>query len=210
VKKALLVGINKYEESPLRGCLNDLRLIREYLTGYFGFAPEHIIELKNNEATKDGILNHLQQMIRELNPGDILFFHYSGHGSYIPDRDFDEDDNKDEILCAYDIDWNNPIVDDDLHKIYSCVPKDATLVITMDCCHSGTNYRNDRVRNRFLPPPAHMGDRRKLLRKPKIKISYGKDMGTGNVICMSSCAADQSCADAYIYNDYYGAFTFYV
>ena len=51
-------------------------------------------------------------------PGDVLVFHYSGHGSQVPDRHGDEvDDGLDEIICPYDLDWDDPFTDDDLYDI---------------------------------------------------------------------------------------------
>jgi hypothetical protein len=125
--------------------------------------------------------------------------------------DFDEDDQQDEILCVYDMKWDDPIVDDDLNKIYKGVPKGATLVVTMDCCHSGTNYRMAEMKNRFLPPPSYLWHQpRRIMRTPKVKIYFGQDANVGNIISLCGCAADQTCADAFIGHDYYGAFTYYL
>jgi metacaspase-1 len=211
MKTALLVGINKYFDCPLRGCINDLRLVRENLTEYYGFEHQHISELRDKDATKSNIINKLQAMIGILQKGDTMLFHYSGHGSYIPDTNFDEDDKRDEILCVYEMDWDDPFVDDDLNNIYNSVPKGATLVVTMDCCHSGTNYRMAEMRNRFLPPPSYLWQQpRRMMRTPKVKIYFGQDTNVGDIISLCGCAADQTCADAFIDHDYYGAFTYYL
>ena len=47
---------------------------------------------------------------------DDIFLHFSGHGSTIRDRDGDElRDWKDEILCCYNMTWDQGfIIDDEL------------------------------------------------------------------------------------------------
>ena len=44
--------------------------------------------------------------------GDVLYLHYSGHGSNVPDKNGDEADHRDEILCPSDLDWKDPLTDD--------------------------------------------------------------------------------------------------
>lgn len=47
--------------------------------------------------------------------GDVLFFHFSGHGTQIPDRASEESDGKDEAICPTDM---NVIADDDLRALF--------------------------------------------------------------------------------------------
>jgi hypothetical protein len=93
-KLALLIGINRYPESVadrpaaggslLSGCLTDVRLQRELLLARFGFAPEDIITLTDEQATRhaieDTFLNHLTAQAR---PGDVVVLHFSGLGSRV-------------------------------------------------------------------------------------------------------------------------------
>ena len=53
-------------------------------------------------------------MVRNSKPGDLLFFHYSGHGSYILDKDGDEIDGCDEMIVSSDM---YSITDDELKSI---------------------------------------------------------------------------------------------
>ncbi|WP_413166057.1 caspase family protein [Capilliphycus salinus ALCB114379] len=89
-KLALLVGINQYPGGsggfePLRGCITDIELQRELLTCRFGFADSDMITLTNDKATRENIENAFTtHLIAQAKPGDVVVFHFSGYGSYIP------------------------------------------------------------------------------------------------------------------------------
>ncbi|HEY9834075.1 MAG TPA: caspase family protein [Stenomitos sp.] len=85
-KLALLVGINNYIEQPLEGCLNDVDLQRNLLIYRFGFNPKDILVLPDAKATRQGILTAFEEhLIKQAKPGDVVVYHYSGHGSRIFD-----------------------------------------------------------------------------------------------------------------------------
>ena len=83
-KLALLVGVDKYPDSPLRGCVTDVELQRELLIYRFGFAPSDILTLTDAQATRENIetafVTHLTQQAK---PGDAVVFHFSGCGSRV-------------------------------------------------------------------------------------------------------------------------------
>ena len=85
-KLALLVGINQYSVSPLEGCLNDVELQRHLLIHRFGFNPTDIYTLTDEKATRSGILQAFEEhLIKQAKPGDVVVYHYSGHGSLVVD-----------------------------------------------------------------------------------------------------------------------------
>jgi hypothetical protein len=91
-KLALLVGIDDYPSeyglNPLAGCVKDVELQRHLLKYRFGFKDSDIYILTNKEATRQGILEAFEKhLIKQANPGDVVVFHYSGHGSRIVDPD---------------------------------------------------------------------------------------------------------------------------
>jgi hypothetical protein len=100
-KLALLVGINQYPESvsdfaPLKGsaltgCLTDVELQQQLLIHRFGFQPQDILTLTDQEATREGIetafLAHLMEQVRS---DDIVVVHFSGLGSRIRFSDKEE------------------------------------------------------------------------------------------------------------------------
>ncbi len=89
-KLALLVGINQYPtvnriEEPLQGCLTDVELQRNLLMYKFGFQPNDIVTLTNEEATRNQIEStFISHLIEQAQMGDVVLFHFSGYGSCIP------------------------------------------------------------------------------------------------------------------------------
>ncbi len=104
-------------------------------------------------------------------PGDVLVFYYSGHGSQIRDRDGDElTDLLDELICPYDMDWDRRtyILDDDLDAIFHQLPDGVLLEAFFDCCFWGASPRALDVQPtpgalrpdvRYLPPPLDIAAR---------------------------------------------------
>jgi len=93
-KRALLVGINDYlkvgefQWYPLEGAVNDTQIQKELLINLFGFQPNDICILHNQEATRANILQAFENhLIKWAQPGDVVIFHYSGHGSQVADPD---------------------------------------------------------------------------------------------------------------------------
>ncbi|HNU36453.1 MAG TPA: caspase family protein [Methanomassiliicoccales archaeon] len=231
MNKALLVGINKYKlpGSDLQGCVNDVTNIRHSLLTYFGFTVKQIRVVTDERATKKNIMTRLEWLVKGAKPGDRLVFHYSGHGSQIRDRDGDElKDRLDEIICPHDMDWDGTyIVDDELARIFSKIPKGAHLEVFLDSCHSGTATREMRmpehmperlpgedapaamtVKQRYLPPPVDI-----LCREeedlPVHRLLKGMTNPSSHVL-FSGCRENQTSADAYISKAYNGAFTYYL
>ncbi|MCH5688482.1 caspase family protein [Niabella sp. W65] len=62
---------------------------------------------------------------------------YSGHGAYVPDKNKDELDGKDETWCLYD----RMILDDDLPLYWSKFKPGVRIFMVSDSCHSGTVSR---------------------------------------------------------------------
>jgi Caspase domain len=83
-KLALLVGVDRYPDSPLHGCVTDVELQRELLIYRFGFQPSDILTLTDAQATRENIatafVTHLSEQAK---PGDAVVFHFSGCGSRV-------------------------------------------------------------------------------------------------------------------------------
>lgn len=83
-KLALLVGVDKYPDSPLHGCVMDVEMQRELLIYRFGFVPSDILTLTDAQATRENIetafVTHLGEQAK---PGDVVVFHFSGCGSQV-------------------------------------------------------------------------------------------------------------------------------
>jgi metacaspase-1 len=143
--KALLCGINNYQsQTDLRGCINDIEEMNQLLVDKFNFAASNIRKLKNEEVTKTNIQNQWQWLLEDAESGDRLVFHFSGHGSYVPDDDGEESDGYDEITCLYDMDFYDSATffrDDEWNEAIEQVPSGVQLIIIFDTCHSGTGTR---------------------------------------------------------------------
>src|SRR5690606_15671705 len=97
-------------------------------------------------------------------PGDRVYFYFSGHGLQVKDQNGDEEDGLDEALSTYDIaaadsDWTNVILDDEIDEMLARL-KDRAVSIVIDACHSGTisrslssNVGEAMESARFLPRP---------------------------------------------------------
>ncbi|MBD1828092.1 caspase family protein [Microcoleus vaginatus GB1-A2] len=83
-KLALLVGVDKYPDSPLHGCVTDVEMQRELLIYRFGFVPSDILTLTDAQATRENIETAFVTHLREqAKPGDVVVFHFSGCGSRV-------------------------------------------------------------------------------------------------------------------------------
>lgn len=192
-KKALLIGINYLNtQYQLSGCINDTNNIKELLSSC-GFNDLKILTDNTSiKPTKTNILNELKSLIVNAKSGDVLFFHFSGHGSWTYDNNGDENDGRDEMIVSLDLDY---IIDDELKSVIQSNMKDGvTLIGLFDSCHSGTildlkyNYLDSSNYNNY---------------SENINVKECQ----GNVIMISGCMDTQTSADAFINNNYQGALT---
>jgi hypothetical protein len=232
-RKAFLVGINRYPDprNNLKGCVNDVMLMAKTLNEQYDFQTKDIRLLTDNRATTAAIRTGLSQLVAGAQAGDSLVFHYSGHGTQVRDLHGDElQDDLDEIICPYDLDWDHPFTDDDLAAICKSIPKGALLTVVLDCCHSGTGLREFQrpdipVRCKFVPAPVeirhrsesrienHGIDRTLTLAGPDKALSvrrFGVSITKTNAVLIAGCRSDQTSADAWIDGDYHGALTYYL
>jgi hypothetical protein len=158
---ALLVGVQTYPnlgpQRQLDGCRNDVRLMKDLLVDRFGFRPQDVTTLLDDQATAASIRGELDRLVKDvgdLPPGDEpaqVVFYFSGHGSQVPDQDeghpdCDERDGLDETLVPYDADRegsDQDVRDDELYRFVEAVSHGGrnSLWIVLDCCHSGTGVR---------------------------------------------------------------------
>lgn len=197
MKLALLIGINyQGTASELNGCINDVNNIKNYLETKRGYLSENITILTDNtdiKPTRNGILLAIDTLIEQSRGGTEeecreIFFHYSGHGTYIRDSDNNESDGRDECIVSCD---NNIIVDDELYnRLVSQVGNIKTICI-IDACHSGTALDL---------PYQYKFTQHKWEMISNIPAST-------NVMLISGCKDSQTSADAYINQTYQGALT---
>lgn len=236
-KRALLIGVNDYTRGPahwdLRGCENDVAMTRELLVTKFGFPEENIKVLLSGEATAEGIRAAIEDwLVDRSQPEDIVYFHFSGHGSQLKDMDGDEDDGRDEMICPADMEQGkveSVISDDQLQALLARIPANNVTVV-LDACHSGTGTRDlTRSRARFVefepglgpgtraivvsaadqPAPAVFPEKPAVDSAHKLSGSGGMEGGGKRQVIISGCRAEQTSADAFIDEGFYaGALTY--
>ncbi|XP_072968093.1 metacaspase-9 [Typha angustifolia] len=138
---ATMVGCNyagtRYE---LHGCINDVEAMRRALVNRFGFRPEDVAVLTDAPGssllpTGVNVKRALADMIARAEPGDVLFFHYSGHGTLIPAvKPHHGRSARDEAIVPCDF---NLITDVDFRELVDRLPAGASFTMISDSCHSG-------------------------------------------------------------------------
>ena len=127
-KKALVVGINQYPNTPLSCCVNDAERVAKVLErngdNSLNFSVRKLVD------TDIGTKGILKSAIRDCFSGDddVALFYFSGHGfidaigGYIVTPDFSKDDwgvSMEEILTIVN------------------TSKCRNKVVILDCCHAG-------------------------------------------------------------------------
>ena len=141
--RALLMGVNQYTAvPPLRGSVNDVEFLREVLTSRFGFQAKDVETLIDQQATRAGILSALDRLAARSEEGDLVYIHFSGHGSQIKDQNGDEEDGMDETIVPQD--GRTPgvadITDDEIGEKLKKI-RAKSVIVVLDSCHSGTATR---------------------------------------------------------------------
>jgi hypothetical protein len=231
-KLALLVGINKYrQEQQLRGCFNDVELQRHLLIYRFGFNPKDIYTLTDEKATRQGILEAFEEhLIRQAKPGDVVVYHYSGHGSRVLDPDPIIDSasrGKSGVSGTFvPVDSSLPsgqdgVVEDIMgHTLFLLMSalKSENFTAVLDSCYSGgatrkefqVRSRDNKGKNVQISPKEKSYQeqwlsRLKLSREDFIK---GYQAGIGKGVVLAATAPDETAADAHLNGFYAGAFTY--
>lgn len=131
MKRALLVGIDKYESaSPLNGCVNDVNALMPLLTRNEDDSPNFECVVNTSASEKPVSRRNLLDSIELLlNPGaNIALFYFAGHGQQV---------DNDVVLVSQDGSGSDLGVSmsEVLAKVqHSRVPE---VSIILDCCFSG-------------------------------------------------------------------------
>ncbi|GER28470.1 metacaspase 9 [Striga asiatica] len=152
-KMALIVGCN-YLNTPneLRGCHNDALAMRDLLIARFGFSPDNIGLMMDKPGspimpTGANIKTALNEMVDRAKKGDVLFFHYSGHGTLIKRHGLSK---REEAIVPCDF---NLITSVDFRELVNRVPSGVKFTILSDSCHSGGLI--DKEKEQMGPCTAH-------------------------------------------------------
>lgn len=219
-KYALCMGINDYPGtgSDLAGCVNDAKDWAKILKGR-GFAVKQLLD---RQATGKAMRSAMQATIGAAKSGDLVVIQYSGHGSFVPDKDGDEPDGTDECLCPWDIERKGPITDDEIFDLYSAGAKGVRIFMISDSCHSGTVARFAPITTpptmkgkgapvrkvRFLPPGAFLSKAEAAKLGLRRAMRRSSPPGRYAGLLLAGCQDTEYSYDAYFQGKPNGAFTF--
>lgn len=165
IKRALLIGINYIgSNAKLNGCINDSLNLKNFLIENKFYRKKDIILMNDKMKrkcypSKKNILRFFSVLInfakKRLEHEIHFFISYSGHGTYLTDRNGDEIDRRDEALVPIDYQKSGIITDDYIKEHFiNKLPSNVKLFMLIDGCHSGTmcdlkyNYNID-AKNTF-------------------------------------------------------------
>jgi len=162
-KIALIVAVSDYEFCNDLHTEKDVFLIKQTLINQ-GFENKYITCLQNQEVTKANFIKTFRTKLIEIaEPGDIIVFHFSGHGQQVIDIDGDEADGYDESLVCYPAwpSWDETeykgeehLLDDELNTLLNELRikagKKGSVLLLIDACFSGTMSRShETIRGNF-------------------------------------------------------------
>ena len=180
-KSAILIGLN-YPGShySLNGCVNDVK------NGDI-FLKNHGYDSKFLEDKDISDSYNVIEALKELKDSEskTVFFHYSGHGTQVKDTNGDEADGKDEAIYSKN---GKIITDDEINAVLDTFPKDKTIFLIFDCCHSGS-----------------IADLPYIATEDGVKLEYIQKIVKSNIICISGCKDNQTSADVTEKGVSYGA-----
>lgn len=243
-RRALLIGIDDYAPPPgatppvlpaghapdsrfapgttwisLHGPAVDVPATAYLLENTYGFKEQNITVLKEQDATRAGILAAIDQLVAETQPGDLDVFYYSGHGSRRLDT-LSSKNHFDQTIVPIDA-WKGveDIRDKELALRFDKIvfEKHSHLTVVYDSCDSATMARGVTLSvQRALP----YDDRDVAAEKKKdptmvtetdlMKRPIGEQIPQdGDAIILAAAGPDQSAVEARYPDDnqFHGAFT---
>jgi hypothetical protein len=193
-RRGLTIGINylNMTQGRLAGCINDSDTIIGLMKEFFGYQDNEICRLRDDRndmmPTRANMIQAMKWLVEGCEPGDEMFFHYSGHGGQTRDNDGDEISGMDNTLIPCDFRQAGQIIDDEIFNILvRDLPAGSRMWVILDCCHSGTAL--DLQYKVKLSPDGRKAQFTKAGKR------HGAPPANANVIMISGCKDDQTSAD---------------
>lgn len=226
-KLALLVGINQYSSdfSDLRGCLTDVEMQSELLRHRYGFQASDILMLTDatpQKPTRENILAAFEaHLIEQAQPGDVVVFHFSGHGALLADSQPLPGQPLTGSLIPNDFTLAQPnnIMGRTLFLLSSRL-RTERFTMTIDSCHSGGGLRGNQVvralstrsnSSSIQPSPEELNYQNQQLEKLGWSLEDFQErrrQGIANGVGIGSAQKDQLAVDASFDGFYAGALTY--
>lgn len=125
MRRALVVGLNDYEGSPLSCCANDAKEMGELLAKHDNENHNFDVKLITDKCDRTALMSNITALFAE--EADIALFYFSGHGC--------ADDGG--YICTTDISQSCYGVKMDKILALANQSKCKNKVIILDCCFSG-------------------------------------------------------------------------
>ena len=219
-KRLLAVGINRYPDAPLAGCVPDAQNIVAYAAAH-GFDRPDYWTLVDEQASRNAIWASMLCIREDSMPDDVVYFHPSCHGCTM-----DVGYEKLHAICPVDFDWtlDRAITSKDIALWIDGFRPGVRIFLSFDSCFSG----------RMVDPMARLvanalADRPSPLQVPKVfpgKPTCAAEgvrmlmptrtfrdviaMSEHPVAYLSGCGSQQTSADTEIDGLPCGAFTHYL
>ncbi len=141
--RALHIGLNyiPLPDYQLKGCMNDVLNSQILIKQLYPTCKDVkvITDTTETKPTKENILKAIEWLVTGLQPGQNIFFHFSGHGGLMQDTNGDEKTGFDSCIYGYNEGQLEPILDDELRAALAVkLPAGSKCFAVFDCCNSGT------------------------------------------------------------------------
>lgn len=208
---AFLVGIDKYPNGvrSLQGCVNDIEEIEVFLRTQLNLEKYqlHLKKLLNQNATRAAVIDGFKNYLCKAGNQDVAFFYYSGHGSneLAPAEFVSIEPNRQlETIVCYDsrLEEGFDLADKELAYLLFLAKNKPQFVLILDCCHSGSGFRDTLPQECIRQTPARETCRAMenfVFSVEEIKVvtnsltsSHTRNLGswlfpTGNNILLAAC-----------------------
>ncbi|KAM0345624.1 hypothetical protein ACHAPU_006277 [Fusarium lateritium] len=166
---AILIGINGYSEQPLKGCVRDVRCIESLLkhqsfpidiraltaTSTSENDATILVEDRSDWPTYDNVTKAIRDLTKRAQPGDYVYIHYSGHGTYMnKTSEFTNHHTGDLALALLDDKDEAQTRPFGGHRmgmaLNAMVIRKLVVTLVLDCCFAASVYRRDQTSPRFI------------------------------------------------------------
>ncbi|KAL3954391.1 hypothetical protein ACCO45_009954 [Purpureocillium lilacinum] len=248
-RSALLVGIDLYMNDcsrksgdgesfslgNLRGCVNDVQAVAKFLRDEFQLEDPRILtsslnpssltypteptEPSGRRPTFDNIKREFKTLIEQAGPGDLVLFHFSGHGARLqPTSKSPAGRLADPSLLTMDFGCGKPAVrgwqlNEWLKRLNE---KKVRTIVILDSCHSGGAFRsggNFRTPEGWTNIPNLPADEEAITetaaqsgsRDAQLETSWS--INPDGFTVMTACESQEKAAEKNVNGIYCGAFT---
>jgi hypothetical protein len=166
---ALLVAVGQFDDPRLKtaqllGPAIDIDSMQKALTERWGFQHGDVVALRDQEATREHILDQIAALEQRSAPGDTVLVYFSGHGTSANDNNNSYDlPYATGAWVPYDLDYSSTVAAartlivgrrDLVPRLKRLDQGGRWVVVVSDSCYSGQVVRafgEAHSRSRFLP-----------------------------------------------------------